>query len=90
MSQMTEDLTGLWERPATRGAPGVDELISVLPDLIAQNLAAVYPGTEFDSEATPLPASAALAALHDRRCWQWSAPERGSHLRAFATPAGRD
>jgi hypothetical protein len=90
MSQMTEDHTGLWELPATRGAPGVDDLIAVLSDLIGEGLVAVYSGTEFDSEETPLPASAALAAIHDRRFWEWSAPERGSRLRAFATPAGRN
>ena len=89
MSQMTEDLTGLWELPATPGAPGVDELIAVLSDLIRKNLVTVYTGTHFASEETPLPTAAAQKAIRDKRFWDWSAPEHGPHLRAVATTAGR-
>jgi hypothetical protein len=90
MSQMTEDLTGLWELPATKDAPAVDDLIAVLSDLIGEDLVTVYSGTGFGAEETPLPVSAALAAIRDHRFWEWSAPESETHLRAFATPAGRD
>jgi hypothetical protein len=90
MSQMTEDITGLWELPATEGVPGVEALIAVLSELIREGLVTVYSGTEFESEETPLPVAAALGAIRDRRFWDWSAPERGRHLRALATPAGRD
>jgi hypothetical protein len=89
MSQVTEDLTGLWELPATEGAPGVDDLIAVLADLIRRNLVTIYTGTRFASEETPLPATAAQKAIRDKHFWDWSAPERGPHLRALATPAGR-
>jgi hypothetical protein len=89
MSQTTEDLTGLWELPATQGAPGVDELIAVLSDLIRKDFITVYIGTRFESEETSLPAAAAQKAIRDKRFWDWSAPERGRHLRALATPAGR-
>lgn len=89
MSQMTEDLTGLWELPATPGSPDVDELIVVLSDLIRTNLVTVYSGTLFASEETRLPAAAAQKAIRDKRFWDWSAPERGSHLRVLATPTGR-
>jgi hypothetical protein len=88
MSQATEDLTGLWELPATHGAPGVDEVIAVLSDLIRKDFITVYTGTLFESEETPLPAAAAQKAIRDKRFWDWSAPERGVHLRALATPAG--
>lgn len=90
MSQMTEDITGLWELSATRGAPGIDELIAVLSELIGEDLVTVYSGTEFESEEAPLPVSTAMAQIRDRSFWEWSAPERGVHLRVFATPAGRD
>jgi hypothetical protein len=90
MSQMTEDVTGLWELPATQGAPGIDELIAVLSELIGEELVTVYSGTKFDSEERPLPVSTALAAIRDSRFWEWAAPERGPHLRAVATPAGQD
>jgi hypothetical protein len=36
LSQTTEDITGFWELPATPGAPGVDELVAVLSDLIGE------------------------------------------------------
>jgi hypothetical protein len=90
MSRMTEDHTGLWEVPATSGAPGKDELVAVLSDPIGEDLVTVYRGTDFASEETPSPVSAALAAVQDRGFWQWSAPERETHLRACATLAGRD
>ncbi len=89
MSQATEDLTGLWELPATAGAPGVDELITVLSDLISRNLVTVYTGIRFASEETLLPAATAQKAIRDQKFWDWSAPERGPHLRVLATPAGR-
>jgi hypothetical protein len=37
MSQITEDSTGLWELPATKGAPDVGELIAVLSNLISED-----------------------------------------------------
>jgi hypothetical protein len=90
LSQATEDITGLWELPAAPGAPGADELLPVLSDLVREDLITIHTGTKFESEETAIPASAAQAAIRDVRFWDWSAPENGPHLRASATPAGRD
>jgi hypothetical protein len=90
MSQVTEDVTGLWELAATTQAPAIDELIQVLAALIQERLVTIYRGTSFTSEETALPASAARNAILDKRFWDWSAPNKGPHLRAFATPRGRD
>ncbi len=90
LSQTTDDTTGLWELAATPGAPGVEELIAVLSDLSREGLVTISTGTRFESEETALPVSAAQAAIGDTRFWDWSAPEHGEHVRAFATPAGRD
>ena len=90
MSQATEDLTGLWELAAAPQAPGVDELIAVLSSLIQERLVTVYRGTDFTSEETTLTIPAARKEVRDKRYWDWSAPERGPHLRVFATPQGRN
>ena len=90
MSQATEDLTGLWELAAAPGPPAVDELIGTLSSLIQERLVTVYRGTHFTSEETALPVLAARKEIRDQRFWDWSAPERGPHLRVFATPKGRD
>ena len=89
LSQTTEDYTGLWELAAVPEAPELDELVAELSALVRRNLVAVYQGTTFSSEELQLPAAAAQQAIRDPAFWQWSAPERGSHLRALATPAGR-
>jgi len=90
MSQATEDLTGLWELAAAPRAPAINELIDALSTLIQERLVSVYRGTQFTSEETALPVLAARKEIHDKRFWDWSAPERGPHLRVFATPKGRD
>ena len=90
MSQVTEDLTGLWELVGTAQSPGLDTLIPVLSALIQERLIAVYRGTQFSSEETVLTAPVAQREIRDKRFWDWSAPEHGPHLRVFATPKGRD
>lgn len=90
MSQATEDFTGLWELAAARGAPAVDDLVAVLEALIREGLVAIYSGTRFASEEQILPAEQASLAIRDRRFWNWTAPDKGPHLRAFATAAGSD
>jgi hypothetical protein len=90
MSQATEDLTGLWELAAAPRAPDLDELIGVLSGLIQERLISVYRGTLFASEETTMAAPAARKEIRNKRFWDWSAPERGAHLRVFATPKGRD
>jgi hypothetical protein len=90
MSQATEDLTGLWELAAAPRAPDIDELIEALSSLVQERLVTVYRGTHFTSEETPLSVLAARKEIRDKRFWDWSAPERGPHLRVFATPKGRD
>jgi len=90
MSQATEDFTGLWELAATPQSPAIEELIDVLSTLIRDGLVTVYRGTQFAATETALPAPAARKEIRDRNFWDWSAPERGPHLRVFATPRGRD
>jgi hypothetical protein len=90
MSQATEDVTGLWELAAMPRSPAIDELIGELASLIQDGLVTVYRGTQFASEETALPAPAARKEIRNRKFWDWSAPERGPHLRLFATPSGRD
>ena len=89
MYQATEDLTGLWELAAAPQAPGLDELIAAVSSLVDDRLVTVYRGTQFVSEEAALGAAAARRELRDKRFWDWSAPERGAHLRLFATPKGR-
>jgi hypothetical protein len=89
LSQATEDLTGLWELPATPGALGFDELVTERSGLIGEEMITIYAGTNFASEEIALPVSDALTAIRDPRFWNWSAPEHGPHLRALAKPAGR-
>ena len=88
MSQATEDFTGLWELAAARGAPAVDDLVPVLEALVRDGLVAIYCGTRFSSEEKILPAEQACTAIRDRRFWDWAAPDKGPHLRAFATATG--
>ena len=90
MSQATEDFTGLWELAAAPTAPAVDELIGALSSLVQERLVIVYRGVHFTTEETPLPVLTARKDIRDKRFWDWSAPERGPHLRVFATPKGRD
>jgi hypothetical protein len=90
MSQATEDFTGLWELAAAPQAPDLEELIAVLSGLIQERLIGVYRGTLFNSEETALAAPAARKEIRNKSFWDWAAPERGAHLRVFATPKGRD
>jgi hypothetical protein len=90
MSQATEDLTGLWELAAAPKAPDIDRLIEELTSLIQERLVTVYRGTQFASEEAALTVAAARKAIRDKQFWDWSAPERGAHLRVFATRKGRD
>ncbi len=90
LSQATEDLTGLWELAAAPEAPSLDRLIAAVSSLAEERLIAVFRGTRFASEEQELETAAARRELRDKRFWDWSAPERGPHLRVFATPKGRE
>ena len=87
---LTEDYYGLWELAGSAGAPPVDELIRVLDGLIRDGLVGVYLGSKFSSEERLLSAKKARRAIQDRAFWEWSAPERGEHIRALATHTGAD
>jgi hypothetical protein len=87
---LTEDYYGLWELAGLASAPPVDELIRVLDGLIRDGLVEIYIGTKFTSEEQVLSADKAHRAIQDRAFWEWSAPKRSDHIRAFATRAGTD
>jgi hypothetical protein len=87
---LTEDYYGLWELAGLASAPPVDELIRVLDGLIRDGLVEIYVGSDFASEERVLSAEKAQRAIRDRAFWEWSAPERGEHVRGFATRAGDD
>jgi len=87
---LTEDYYGLWELAGVAGAPPVDELIPVLDGLIKDGLVGIYIGSKFSAEEQMLSAGEAHRAIQNRAFWEWSAPERGDHIRAFATRAGAD
>jgi len=90
LSQLTEDLTGLWELAATPAAPAMGVLISELDSLIDAEMVAIYSGTEFASEEIRLDKAQSHAAIRNRNFWDWDAPEKGPHIRALATQAGVD
>jgi len=87
---LIEDYYGLWELTGLPDAPPVDELIRVLDGLVQDGLVEIYIGSNFSSEERMLTEAAGRRAIQDRAFWEWSAPERGEHLRAFATRAGAD
>ena len=90
LSQLTEDYTGLWELTGTTGLPPLGELIRILDGLVKDGLVGIYVGSKFTSEERMLSADEARRSIHNQAFWEWSAPERGEHIRAFATPSGAD
>lgn len=58
--------------------------------MVEEGLVEVYLGSDFSSEERMLPADEARRSIHDRAFWEWSAPERGAHIRALASRAGAD
>jgi hypothetical protein len=88
MSQLTEDMTGLWELAGTGQAPPIDILMNELDRLVARRFVSVWSGTKFASEERKMPRAEARAAIRNPAFWEWSAPKRGSHIRVIATPAG--
>jgi hypothetical protein len=88
LSQLTEDYTGLWELAKTETAPRLDELIRVLDGMIKDGLVDLFKGASFSSEERVLPPPQARELIKNRAFWEWSAPERGEHIRALATRAG--
>jgi hypothetical protein len=87
---LIEDYYGLWELTGVPSKPSVDELIGVVDQLIQDGLAEIYVGSKFASEERVLNESEARQAIRDRNYWDWSAPSKGNHLRAAATPSGAD
>jgi hypothetical protein len=90
LEPLIEDYYGLWELTGVAGEPSVDELIPVVDQLIRDGLAEIYVGSKFASEESKLNEDEARRAIRDRTYWDWSAPAKGDHLRAAATPSGAD
>jgi len=90
MSQATEDFTGLWELAGAQPDTEMDGLVSAVATLIRERLVTVYRGTNFTKEDARLAATIAEREIRKPGFWEWSAPERGPHLRLIATDRGRD
>ena len=87
---LTEDYYGLWELTGLAEAPPIDELIHVLDGMIEERMVEIYIGSKFASEERILGEDEARRAIQNRAYWDWAAPEKGEHLRAFATRSGAD